>query len=83
MMIKWEYKHTRGHDELDNDALNEYGESGWELVSVIGMSRRPTDSIMWTYHFKRPIEMIDLTGIDGVKRLVRKDDYESGAHKEI
>lgn len=46
--MKWEYKKT---GELNETAMNELGELGWELVAVIGLS-----GLAATLFFKRQIK---------------------------
>ena len=48
---KWEYKTTslRG-GSLTNEALNKYGDDGWELVAVAAVPGRNET----VYYFKRP-----------------------------
>jgi hypothetical protein len=44
---QWEYRHTTA--DLDAD-LTQFGQDGWELVSVVPIPHDPTQAI---YHFKR------------------------------
>ena len=45
-IVKWHYYVRRG--ELTQDALNEIGKEGWELVSVV------TERSESAFYFKRP-----------------------------
>lgn len=45
--MKWEYLTAQG-TVFNSAALNEYGEKGWELVSVV------SDARQWVLVFKRP-----------------------------
>jgi len=44
---KWEYKHF---DDGENSQLNDNGNEGWELVSVVAI--QPNG--MYSYYMKRP-----------------------------
>lgn len=49
-MIKWQY--ISGYNLTDQD-LDNAGELGWELVSVVARSQTHISSI---FYFKRPVE---------------------------
>ena len=53
MFMKWEYiSHTRGPENRMTVAdLNQQGQSGWQLVSVVS---DPDDHSCMIYYFKRP-----------------------------
>ena len=56
---KWEYKkHINSWNENDFDLeseLNQFGQDGWELVSVVGFFDPATLNRLENYYFKRPI----------------------------
>jgi len=65
-MSKYEYKiklkdyknHSLASDKEESDFLNEYGELGWELVSVVyeNMVIDTQPSFLMRYYFKKKIE---------------------------
>ena len=62
-MVKWEYKTKYNEFRLSDKALDEFGQDGWELVSL-------TQDVLyktWSYVFKRPIREADPRNFTGLR----------------
>ena len=56
-MQKWEYEHWWTNSVIyNNDKLKEFGDEGWELISVNEILDRDHSTGRMHYYFKRPKE---------------------------